>query len=227
MTKRFFSLLLSMAILFTVTCPAFAADEDDGLREATFDLVDESVTIRYRLNEENRITYAEVGSDVIEVIGNEIYLNGELIATITTEIIDGNSGTIEPRTGWMYSDECTFGDPEDYTRELDPKFHNITFKKAIGELSMEVILSILVTTVQSFAKDPTGASLRPSILLSVAEDVYNWARDYPKRDKIYAMEYIYGHKNGMGYVHKNEFIYYSDRACTDEISRKTMFSGWS
>ena len=118
-----------MVILFTVTRPAFAADEDDGLREATFDLVDESVTIRYRLNEENRITYAEVGSDVIEVIGNEIYLNGELIATITTEIIDGNSGTIEPRTGWMYSDECTFGDPEDYTRELDPKFHNITFKK--------------------------------------------------------------------------------------------------
>ena len=39
--------------------------------------------------------------------------------------------------------------------------------------------------------------------------------------KFYAMEYIYGHKNGMGYVHKNEFIYYSDRACTDEISRKT------
>ena len=31
----------------------------------------------------------------------------------------------------------------------------------------------------------------------------------------------------MGYIHKNEYVYYGDRAYTQEISSETMFSFWS
>ena len=75
MTKRFFSLLLSMAILFTVTRPAFAAGLDSDLQEETVSLGNESVVVHYQVN--GKISYIEVGSDIIEVRGNEVYLNGE------------------------------------------------------------------------------------------------------------------------------------------------------
>ena len=225
MTKRFFSLLLSMAILFTVTRPAFAAGLDSDLQEETVSLGNESVVVHYQVN--GKISYIEVGSDIIEVRGNEVYLNGELIATITSTVISGDPSVIEPYTGWLYTDECSFGTPSDYTRYIKTVEHNITFEEAIEELSGDIILTILVSAVNSFATDPTGASLGFDILAGVAEDIYNWAHDYPQRTKIYALEDIYGHKNGMGYIHKNEYIYYGDRAYTQEISSKTMFSFWS
>lgn len=224
MTKRFFSLLLSMAILFTVTCPAFAAGLDSDLQEETVSLGNESVVVHYQVN--GKISYIEVGSDIIEVRGNEVYLNGELIATIISGFIGEAPGMIEPRTGWVYTDSCPFGEASDYTRELDPKFHNITFEKAIMELGKEVILSVLIAAVDTFKTDPTGASLGVNVFLAVADDIYNWAHDYPQRTQVYAIEHIYGHKNGMGYIHKNKFIFYSDRDCTDKISEAIAFSWW-
>jgi len=195
--------------------------------EKTFYLDDEPVTIHYRLNERNRIDYIEVNSNVIEARGNEIYLNGELIAIVTSEFVVAPPIEIQPRTGWIYGNTCPFGDPSDYTRDMGTKLHNVTFLRAIGELTVDVILSILITTVDTFATDPSGASLGPRILLSVAEDVYNWAIEYPKRKVIYAFEEIYGHQNGMGYIHKNIFTYYGDKECTERISSKTMFSSWA
>ena len=92
MTKRFFSLLLSMAILFTVTCPAFAAGLDSDLQEETVSLGNESVVVHYQVN--GKISYIEVGSDIIEVRGNEVYLNGELIATITSTVISDRKSVV-------------------------------------------------------------------------------------------------------------------------------------
>lgn len=225
--KKFISLLLSMAVIFSVASPAFAANSKTDLLEKTFYLADEPITLYYRLNESNRIDYIEVNSNVIEARGNEIYLNGELIAIVTSEFVVDPPIEIQPRSGWIYGDTCPFGYPSDYTRDMGTKLHNITFRRAIGELSVDIILSILITTVDTFATDPSGASLGPRILLSVAEDVYNWAIEYPKREVIYAIEEIYGHENGMGYMHRNDFTYYGDEDCTEWVSAKTMFSSWA
>lgn len=94
------------------------------------------------------------------------------------------------------------------------------------ELGKEVILSVLIAAVDTFKTDPTGASLGVNVFLAVADDIYNWAHDYPQRTQVYAIEHIYGHKNGMGYIHKNKFIFYSDRDCTDKISEAIAFSWW-
>lgn len=107
--------------------------------------------VHYQVN--GKISYIEVGSDIIEVRGNEVYLNGELIATITSTVISGDPSVIEPYTGWLYTDECSFGTPSDYTRYIKTVEHNITFEEAIEELSGDIILTILVSAVNSFATD--------------------------------------------------------------------------
>ena len=134
--KKFISLLLAMTMVFSVCSPAFAVDVKSAsaaeLQEITVDYNNESITIRYQADDENKVTYAEIGTDIMQVEGNQVFLNGELIATITSEVIYEDSDAVEPRTSWIYTDDCPYGTFSDYTTKWKTVNRNITFEEVVA-----------------------------------------------------------------------------------------------
>lgn len=215
-----------MAILCTTYVPALAAGDQPAnstLQMSAIVIADEPITLYFDISKGNRLTYAEIGDDILRVVGNKVFVNDELVATITSEVVDGDPSIPEPYTGWIYSDSCPLGfNSSDFSTYFKSVNHNITFKKALSEMSMATILVILCTIVP-FAKEVAAEA----VFRNVAATIATMTAAYMHDDKVYAVETVYQHKSGMGYMHKNNFVFYSDSAHTKEIDRTTAYSSWA
>lgn len=235
MNKRFVSLVLAMVMLFTLSSPAFAIDltsdpsEESTHADAKFYnttvLLDGELTPIKCYVENNAVTYAEIGEDIMQCIDGKVYWNGTLVATITSEIVmeaaPYSADVIMPRTGWLYNDSCPNGfTSSDFSRLFATKNHNITFEETIGSISVNIILAILLAAFPF--DDAVGGQ---AVFQGVAEKVFEEIIDYAMTPKVYAREDIFSLPN-MGYIHKNAFNFYSDSAHTKWIGYSLAYSSW-
>lgn len=224
--KRLVSLVTALALSFALAAPASAAVIDKTAQEN--DLQTEIISIdgentKIRCREENgALVYVEVGSDVVERKGNEVFLNGAKIATITTTS-NLTSSAIEPRTGWIYGDgTCPMGySPSDYNKLYDTRSHNITFEEEVGKWTRDILLATLILIVP-FVREITGKE----VFAIVAGTILDHIADFSDEENcVYATEYIYS--GGMPYTHKNAFYFYSDKAKTKPTGNATCYSSWA
>ena len=227
--KKLVSLLLTLAMIFTISSPAFAVNtqsenvpDSTDLYEVVVDINGNPTSIRYGVDENNYLAYAEFEEDYIEVVGDEIYLNGELVATITREIVYADPNAIEPYTYWVYQDTCPYGSFSDYVSLLKEVNHNITFEKAIKNLSASALLAILCAMVPF--KTPVQAE---TVFRTVANTICAVAVSYALEDKVYAVEKIYSHKTVPSAFHQNYFHFYSDATHTEYIESALSYSCWT
>lgn len=224
--KKFIALLLVMTMVFSMGSPVFALSENGGsiadLQETTIDFDNKSVAVRYRTDDENRVTYAEIGKNIVEVDGEQVFWNGELVATITREVVYENSEGVEPRTSWIYTDTCPYGSFSDYTTKWKTVNTNITFEKILAQTSVEVILATLITLVD-FTRVATGRSVFEGAALEIKEGM----EEYEAATKLYSKEVIYSHKTVPSAFHQNNFYFYADSAHEDYLSYALAYSSWA
>ena len=215
---RIFSLFMALVMVITAI-PFLHAEATTCTDSITLNIDSQSTKIKYRLDN-NYVTYAEVDGNIFSREGNDILLNGEKIATITTTTIS-TSSAIEPRSGWIYGDNtCPSGaSPSDYDTLFSTKSHNITFEKAIAELSVELILQTLIFVVP-FINEYTGKT----VFLHIAEIIYG-CKELFADDCVYATEYIYS--GGIAYTRKNVFYFYNDSAKQNYEGSATCYSSWA
>ena len=214
------SLLLALILAFSISVPAFAAEpvEDNSSDAVTVFLNGEPVNIRYRL-EDNCITYAEIGNDVMSVQGNTVYFNGEAIAIIDSTIAERSPTVgIEPRTG-IYDKTCPAGaSPSDYSTYFGTDYHNITFIEKLSQYSAAAILVVLISIVP-FGQTVAAEEVFRNVAITIAAFVAGDLR-LGNSNNTYATEYIYS--GGIPYTRKNIFYFYSviDKGTRGSAGRK-------
>lgn len=225
MKKSIISLLLVVSTLFTVSSPALAAyfepipqtgssSTNTEFRETSFFYEGELIPIRYRI-ENGMVSYAEIGDSIMQSSDGKVYLDGELVATITAD-------DSMRRTGWLYSDQCPYGfEPSDFSEYFGTDYHNISFKKAVTEITINVIIAALLAAFPF--DDAVGGQ---ALLKDVAEEIFEGIMDYEMNPKVYVVEDIYKIPN-IGYTHKNILNFYSDSAHTDWIREEVAYSSWA
>lgn len=235
MKKSIVSLFLTLAMLFTLSSPALAIDlgpelsadstsADTQLYETAVSLDGELIPIKCYV-EDNAVTYAEIGDDVMQCVDGKVYWNGTLVATITTETVMAaapySADTVMPRTGWLYNDSCPYGyESSDFSKLFATKNHNISFEETVGSISVNIILGVLLAAFPF--DDALGGQ---AIFQGIAEKIFEGIMDYAMNPKVYAREDIFSTPTG-GYVHKNAFNFYSDSAHTDWIGYALAYSSW-
>lgn len=219
-------MVLAFVLIFSISVPAFATDlsEEGGTGSVTVFLDGKPVSIKYRL-ENNHITYAEIGNDVMSVHENIVYVNGVAIATIDNTTIEHSpSSSSILRTSWVYTDSCPVGaSPSDYSTLYSTKNHNITFIEHVIQYSMGAILAVLITIVP-FADSVKAADVFHNVALMIA-GLAAGNITFGNSNNVYATEYIYS--GGIPFTHKNAFTFFSDSARSNVIGSTTCYSFWA
>lgn len=219
--KKLLALLLSCALIFSFSAPAFAADDCSNTVSILLD--GKPTTINYHLKD-NHITYAEIGKDVMSVHDNVVYFNGEVIATISSTVIDQvPSGGIEPRTGWIYTSKISDVSPSDFNTYEGSRTHNVTLKNAVATYSAAMILAALIAIVP-FKSEVVGKEVFNNVASMVVGLAMGNAT-FGQSRTIYASEKIYSGK--IPYTRKNAFIFYYNNDISNEIDRATCYSSWA
>lgn len=208
--KKIIVTLLSASMLFTMSPPAFAAD----------------------LSDEEPLYSTNIDGHDIALSGTELYIDGNFVTDIVDKIVAENLDPITGeyvgatdtarRTGWVYGSNCPFGSASDYTRHVSTEYHNISLKKAVTNATIQAVIDCISDFLDMDTVPGPG-----SLLWNAASNIVTAIKDYIVNDKLYAREEIYGHKNGMGYVHKNVFYFYSDSNYSNYISSCTLYSQWA
>lgn len=223
--KKILSLCLACALMFSISAPALATavGQTNSSGSVTVVLDGEPVSINYRL-EDNRITYAKIGNDIMSLQGNVVYFNGEAIATITSSPLERFASDIEPRTGWMYNDTCPYGaSPSDYDTLFGINSHNITFAEKIIKYSVGAILAVLITIVP-FSREVAAEEVFRNAALMIAGLAVGDIK-LAQSNNLYSTEYIYS--GGIPYTRKNVFFFYSDSEEKNLIDSTTCYSSWA
>ena len=102
---RMCSFLLAAVMMFTSTPFAYAKENTnraDDMEDISIILEGKPVNISYKV-EDNYISCVKIGENVMNREGDEVFLNGTKIATITTTTVVADDD-VQPRTGWIYGD---------------------------------------------------------------------------------------------------------------------------
>lgn len=224
--KKLLSLLLAFVLVFSISVPTFAAEsvEDDSNGTVTVFLDGRPVNIRYCL-EDNYITYAEIGNDVMSVQDNIVYFNGVAIAIISRTTVERSpTSSVEPRSGWIYTDTCPAGaSPSDYDTPAGTDNHNITFIENVIRCSTAVILAALISIVP-FGREVAAEEVFRNIAYMIA-GLATGNMAFGNSNKVYATEYMYS--GGIPYTRKNTFTFFSDSARNNVIGSTTCYSSWA
>lgn len=221
---RIFSFLLAAVMMFTSSSFAYEKENTnlaDGMENVTITLEGQPVNINYQI-EDDYITHVKIGENVMTREGDEVFLNGRKIATITTMTVVADD-TIQPRTGWIYGNgTCPDGaSPSDYNQLVETKNHNITFEIEVGKITRDILLGLLVLIVP-FVNKATGRE----VFSGVAGIILGHISAFDD-GCIYATENKY--KGGIPYTRKNVFKFYNDEA-KDSSSYEgtaTCYSSWA
>lgn len=223
--KKLLSLLLVLVLIFSFSVPVFAAEpvEDDSNGAVTVLLDGKPLNIKYHL-EDNYITYAEIGNDIMSVQDNIVYFNGSAVAIISSTTVEHSQTAIKPCTGWIYTDICPTGvSPSNYSTFSGTKNHNITFIRNVIRYSAAAILAVLITIVP-FAREIAAEAVFRNVALMIA-GLAAGDITFGNSNKVYATEYIYS--GGIPYTRKNVFIFFNDSTRSNVIGRTTCYSSWA
>ena len=203
--KRIIAIMLSLTIIISSNLPVFASS-NKTLKSMTLEYQEKPIKIDY-LIENNQITYAEIDDNIVEYIGNEVYFNGELLATVNKTIVDNNSSFAEPRVSWTYTKNCPYGSPNDYTVYLREVEYDIQLRKTILELTFSEFLGIMMNLIPfqlpSYAEEVLDEVFE-AIAEKAVEDLFYGMTQY-----LYAEESIYSHPVVGSAYHKNYFLFYN------------------
>lgn len=221
---KVFSLLLVTAIVLTSSPFAYAngsSDLADCTETVTITFEGEPVNISYQL-ENNYVTYVEIDENIVTREGDEVYLNGLKIATITTTIVVAEND-IQPRTGWIYGGStCPYGlSHSDYDQLVGTKNHNITLEIEVGKITRDILLGILVLIVP-FISESVGRV----VFGEIAGVILNHVSAFDD-GCIYATEEKYS--GGIPYTRKNIFKFYNDASKDSSSYEGTAisYSSWA
>ena len=157
------------------------------------------------------------GTDVVERIGNVIYLNGVKEATISDTIDINNSETVMPRTGWVSTDTCPMGTASEYTKLSSTKERNIELEKRIGSYT-ERALSLIIAVLYPPA---TVALAAATLIIDVVKDSV-----YADYTTMYFREKYYKH-NTLGQFYRRVVVdYYKDADYTEYGCSESYYQWW-
>lgn len=223
--KQLISVGLVITTLFTIASPALALNVVPGAKEGSFTYNGETINYQYR-EENGIITYAKVENDVVERIDNDIYLNGEKIASINsyTVTLDENADEtvvlddVQPYTGWVWSEK---GDSGDYVVPGTAKLHDIALEKTIKATTLSTMTSIVLVLlpVPSVAKEVANCIITGITGAYVA---------YQSSKHIYCLEMVRKHKYNPSFQKMVECTYFYGDDMNDTVpgSNKTLFGWW-
>ncbi len=196
------------------------APSHDMPHTLTIKIGNEPVELQYHVAN-GVVDKVAVGNEVFTRKGNDVFRNGEKIATITSTT-DFASSDIEPYTSWIYgNNKCPSGySPSDYNQLYGTKWHNVTFEKAIAECAVSTILGVLILMV-----DFENPTIGQQVLQKIAENILNVFASYSGKNAVYAYERIYA--GGMPYTRKNIFEYYGDKNKNNYAGTATCYSSWA
>lgn len=227
MIRKFVSLFMALSLILTMTTGFAGAYDSPELMSGSFEFG--GVTYPYKYREENgEIVYAEVGSDIIERKGNEIFVNDIKVASYTEISLSPSSvpahlelnSIVQPRTGWMWSET---GNPSDYeSTAYDTVLRDIALEKTLGALTVGSLAAVIVL----FLPIPTLAKEIADIAISYATGVLT---AYLSSKSLYCLERTYKNKYiGLSYAKMVKQEYYYDSDCTDAVpnSNKTIYGSW-
>ena len=221
---RMCSFLLAAVMMFTSTPFAYAKENTnraDDMEDISIILEGKPVNISYKV-EDNYISCVKIGENVMNREGDEVFLNGTKIATITTTTVVADDD-VKPRTGWIYGDNtCPSGSsPSDYNELVETKNHNITLEIEIGKITRDILLGLLVMIVP-FATEVVGREVFSGIAGIILGHISAFDDGC-----IYATEMKY--KGGIPYTRKNVFDFYNDAAkgSSSYEGRATCYSSWA
>ena len=221
--KRVVSAALASCIAMTsagaanIQTTTQAADMSNSV---TINIDNEPVVLNYHVTN-GVVDSVTINDDVIMRKGNDVFCNGEKIATITTEI-ESFSSAVEPYTSWVYGNSsCPSGySSSDYNNFYGSKWHNITFDKAIAECTMSIILGSLILMV-----DFESPTIGQQVLLKIAEKILDTFAMYDGKNCVWAYESIF--TGGMPYTRKNIFSFYGDKNRNNYTGIATCYSFWA
>ena len=163
---------------------------------------------------------------LVERIGNEIFVNGIKVATvnsytITSDISDIQSAqtteAIEPRTGWVWSED---GDSSDYESIGSATIHNVTLEENLKTIGVGALALVLVSLLH----------LKP-VAEKIADKIISAATTafiaYQTSKVIYSVESEYDHKYAP-FNKMVEYEFYFNGDLDDEVpgSRQTLYGWW-
>lgn len=223
--KQLISTSLVATMLFTMTSPALALNTTSPAKKGNFTYNDTLINYEYR-EQNGIITYVKVENDVAERIGNQIYLNGEKIASITSRTINLAESTyeavalndVQPCTGWVWSET---GNSGDYSVPGTAEIHDVALEKTIKATTLSAMASIviIILPISAMAKE---------VAQKILDGVTGAYIAYQASKHIYCLEMVRKHKYNPSFQKMVESTFYYDKDLRDQVpgSNKTVFGWW-
>lgn len=208
-SRRFISLLCVIAMSLTLMLPVSAAAPEEQNTDGR-----SSETVYY---------YEEVDGNAVERIGNNVYLDGELV--ITVEYSD-DSAEIQPRTGWVRSDV--------WPSNVNASDYNIYEKTVVINLKVQAAGRNL-SAQMLFACLRAAGIFVGGALDDVSEKLYDYLLDnveWEDPDYLYCRETWYKN-NLMPYTRRIDCEFYMNKnasgTLTDYIpdADRTVYAAWA
>ena len=160
---------------------------------------------------------------LFERIGGDIYVDGELAATITAE------PGIEPYTSWIYTNTCPY-DENDYNERMGEEVYNLKFRERILNNTIKDLVGLVFIGL-GFEVEKKVLSAVLDGLGVICSNILDEARidlRFGNQDIVYAKEILYDH-DFIPYTRRNEFTFFKDRDLTEEVedTAMTMYSMWA
>lgn len=219
------SILTTIAISSSLLCTAYA-QSPNVQDEIPTDLTDivvsggEATIVSYHL-EDGAITYAEFGDDDIVYIGEDIWVNGTLAATITSD--DSDLEHIPtPYGSWTSQSTPAYGSPSDYNVYTQTIKRNLSLTATIATIGVGSLVAILVPYVGI----PAAAE---NIAYQVITFVTGAFSAYASSRSLYTIEEYYNHYQLPQFYKMVKHSFYYNSQYTDEVpnSRKTVYQYWT
>lgn len=235
--RKVISIILIVVICLSFAFPALATNvavDENGLKKGEL-LVGER-TISYKYKEENgEVVYAEVGNEIIEKVGEEIRVNGEVVATVTTTVlyqseqaeIDTSMNAVLPsepalpQSGWTWS---TQGDDNDFfVTPYEIKKREINLQAELWSITLDGLAVI----IEFFLPAPAIVrGIAAAILRAISDEL----EEYADITVLYSIETTYQHKYlGLSYAKKMNYRYSCNQQFTAEPagSNTTVYCYWA
>ncbi|WP_251446169.1 hypothetical protein [Vermiculatibacterium agrestimuris] len=225
MKKRLVSILLTVAMCMGLAVPAVAVEirpeaQKENVTITECDILGKTAVMEQHIVD-REIDYVKItcGTEIAERIGNEIFLNGEKVATIV-ELEERNidAQNIEPRTGWLDVENCPYGTKSEYNKLYSSQYRNLALEKKISELTVEGLSYILMTYC--------GVA---GVCLRIAQEIISVAVDskYEEYKTLYLYERIYSHKTLGQFYRMVDLDYYFDKNYTEFACNDYFYRVWA
>lgn len=225
MNRYYRTLSFVLASSLLISCISFSASasdlsaNDDNLKSTTHQINGEEALVEYSTQGTpyTRITW---GENITERIGNTIYVNGEIAATIHARSSNNSLNEIEPRTGWMPANNPPLGSADEYNHVYyeNEKF-DLTLSKSFSHLTVDIFASILIAISPA---DEFAVKLAKHILNAVIDTAYG------SYTTLYYTESKYGYDVLPNYARRTErdFYFNDDYSPESYACHETLYWTW-